>query len=59
MSPVGVKFHEVETLRDPFGKPVVALSGRAAEHARQLGLTEWAISLSHERDYAIAMVVAQ
>jgi holo-[acyl-carrier protein] synthase len=59
MSPAGVKFHEVETWRDPFGKPIVALSGRAAERAQQLGLTEWAISLSHERDYAIAMVVAQ
>ena len=59
MSPYGVKFHEVETLRDPFGKPLVALSGRAAERAQKLGLTEWAISLSHEREYAIAMVVAQ
>ncbi len=55
----GVKFHEVETLRDLRGKPVVVLSGRAAERAEELGLTEWAISLSHEREYAIAMVVAQ
>ena len=59
MSPFGVKFQEVETLRDPLGKPVVALSGRAAERAQQLGLKEWAISLSHEREYAIAFVVAQ
>ncbi len=55
----GVKFHDVETLRDARGKPVVILSGRAAERAQELGLTEWAISLSHEREYAIAMVVAQ
>ena len=59
MSPAGVKFHEVETLRDLLGKPVVVLNGRAAERAQQLSLTEWAISLSHERDYAIAFVVAQ
>jgi holo-[acyl-carrier protein] synthase len=59
MSPAGVKFHEVETLRDLLGKPVVVLNGRAAERAQQLGLTEWAISLSHEREYAIAFVVAQ
>jgi holo-[acyl-carrier protein] synthase len=59
MSPVGVKFHEIETLRDLRGKPVVALSGRAAARAQELGLTEWAISLSHEREYAIAFVVAQ
>jgi holo-[acyl-carrier protein] synthase len=59
MSPLGVKFQEVETLRDPLGKPIVVLSGRAAERAQQLGLKEWAISLSHEREYAIAFVVAQ
>jgi holo-[acyl-carrier protein] synthase len=59
MSPFGLKFHEVETLRDPLGKPVVALSGRAAARAQELGLTEWAISLSHDREYAIAFVVAQ
>ena len=59
MSPFGVRWHEVETLRDMLGKPVVALNGRAAERAQELGLTEWAISLSHEREYAIAMVIAQ
>jgi holo-[acyl-carrier protein] synthase len=59
MSPYGVKFHEVETLRDLLGKPVVVLSGRAAARAEELELTEWAISLSHEREYAIAFVVAQ
>jgi len=59
MSPFGVKFQEVETLRDLLGRPVVALSGRAAARAQELGLTEWAISLSHEREYAIAFVVAQ
>jgi holo-[acyl-carrier protein] synthase len=59
MSPFGVKWHEVETLRDRLGKPLVVLSGRAAERAQELGLTEWAISLSHEREYAIAFVVAQ
>lgn len=59
MSPLGVRFSEVETLRDLLGKPVVVLSGRAAARARELGLTEWAISLSHEREYAIASVVAR
>ncbi len=59
MSPFGVRWHEVETLRDMLGKPVVVLSGRAAERAHELGVTEWAVSLSHEREYAIAFVVAQ
>ena len=55
----GVGFLEVETLRDLRGKPVVVLSGRAAARAQELGLSEWAVSLSHEREYAIAFVVAQ
>ena len=55
----GVGFHEVETLRDIRGKPMVVLSGRAAARAQELNLKEWAISLSHEREYAIAFVVAQ
>jgi len=59
MSPWGVRFYEVETLRDLLGKPIVVLSGRAAARAQELGLTEWAISLSHEREYAIASVVAR
>ena len=59
MSPFGVRWHEVETLRDMLGKPIVVLSGRAAERAQELDITEWAVSLSHEREYAIAFVVAQ
>jgi holo-[acyl-carrier protein] synthase len=59
MSPLGVRWQEVETLRDRLGKPIVVLNGRAAERAQELGLVEWAVSLSHEREYAIAFVVAQ
>jgi len=55
----GIGFHDVETLRDLRGKPIVVLSGRAAARAHELGLKEWSISLSHEREYAIAFVVAQ
>ena len=54
----GVGWQEVEVLPDPLGKPVVRLTGRAQELADQQGLREWAISLSHGRDYAVAFVVA-
>jgi holo-[acyl-carrier protein] synthase len=43
---------------DALGKPEVMLHGRAADLARDLGLSRWAISLSHSREYAVAMVVA-
>jgi phosphopantetheinyl transferase (holo-ACP synthase) len=34
------------------------LHDRALRRAQAIGLTEFAISLSHSRDYAVAMVVA-
>lgn len=58
MSVHGIGWREVEVLPDPLGKPVVTLSGRAQELAEEQGLREWAISLSHGRDYAVAFVVA-
>ncbi len=58
LAPEGVEWHEVEVLGDWRGRPEVYLHGRAASRAAQLGLTRWAVSLSHEREYAIAFVVA-
>jgi len=55
----GINWRDVEIVGDPRGKPLVRLYGRAAERADELGLTEWAVSLSHTREYAIAFVVAQ
>jgi holo-[acyl-carrier protein] synthase len=59
ISPQGIGWHEVEILPDPLGRPVVFLSGRAQVLADELGLSEWAISLSHGRDHALAFVVAR
>jgi holo-[acyl-carrier protein] synthase len=55
----GIDWKDVEVIGDLRGKPLVRLYGRAAERAGELGLTEWAISLSHTREHAIAFVVAQ
>jgi len=54
----GIGFTDVEVLPDGNGKPHVHLNGAAAARANELGLTEWAVSLTHERDYAVAFVVA-
>ncbi len=48
----------MEILADPLGKPLVRLHGRALERAARIELKEFAVSLSHSRDYAVAMVVA-
>ncbi|HID88489.1 MAG TPA: holo-[acyl-carrier-protein] synthase [Anaerolineales bacterium] len=57
--PDGVGWRDVEILGDHRGRPEVYLHGQAAERAQELGLTEWAISLSHTREYAVAFVVAK
>jgi len=56
---VGVGWTEMEVLGDRRGKPQVTLYGRALVRAQELGLTEWAVSLSHTRDSAVAVVVAR
>ncbi|MFW6136032.1 MAG: holo-ACP synthase [Chloroflexota bacterium] len=55
----GIGWQEAEIVGDHRGKPVVRLHGRAAERAEELGLGEWAVSLSHTQEHAIAFVVAQ
>ncbi len=55
----GINWRDVEVIGDRRGKPLIRLYGRAAERASELGLTEWAISLSHTSEHAIAFVVAQ
>jgi holo-[acyl-carrier protein] synthase len=53
-----VKWTEIEVVNNSQGGPEVRLYGTAAQLAAQLGLTEWALSLSHTRENAIAFVVA-
>ncbi len=54
----GIFWTEMEVLPDSLGKPLVQLYGRAAARAEALGLTDFAVSLSHSREYAVASVVA-
>jgi holo-[acyl-carrier protein] synthase len=54
----GIDWKDAEIVGDVRGQPLVRLYGRAAERAAELSLTEWAVSLSHTREYAIAFVAA-
>ena len=54
----GIAWQEMEILGDQRGKPLVHLHGRARARAEELGLSEFAVSLSHSRDYAVAFVMA-
>ncbi|HEY9676602.1 MAG TPA: holo-ACP synthase [Drouetiella sp.] len=53
----GIYWKEVEVTRKPSGEPGILLHGRAAELAKKLGLTHFEVSLSHEREFAVAFVV--
>ena len=55
----GVRWKDIETLAHPSGKPLVNLYGSAKAKAENLGIKEIAVSLSHSREYAIAMVTAE
>jgi len=54
-----VMWREVETIHDSRGQPVVCLHGRSQSRAEEIGLKSLAISLSHSREYAIALVVGE
>ena len=54
----GVSFGAIQVLRNRYGVPYVELAGKADERARRIGASNIQISLSDERDYAIAYVIA-
>jgi holo-[acyl-carrier protein] synthase len=54
----GVAWCDIELVRAASGRPTLRLNGRAAEIAESLGVREWAVSISHEREQACAVVVA-
>lgn len=43
--------------RDESGTPKMQLFRSALARAQELGITDWSISLSHERGFAIAFVI--
>ncbi len=53
----GVYFKEIEILREPSGAPKMVLHKRAKLKAKEKGLENFEVSISHERDFAIAIVI--
>ena len=53
-----VHWQHIEILHLPTGQPVVNLHGNAKLVAEQKKLISWSVSISHDRDKAIAMAVA-
>jgi holo-[acyl-carrier protein] synthase len=55
----GVGWHEVEVVRAESGRPSLALTGRAAYLAAELGVVRWHLTLSHTSRVAEAIAVAE
>jgi holo-[acyl-carrier protein] synthase len=55
----GVSWKEIEVRRELGGRPTLHLSGRAQDRARELGIRRLSLSLTHSRDVALAVVVAE
>ena len=55
----GVAWLEIEVVREPGGRPTIAFHGRAGEIAARLGVHSAALSLTHNRDLAVASVVLE
>ena len=54
----GIGWRDIEVVRAEDGRPEVALSGLAADRAREMGITRFVVSLSHTHEAAIAVAVA-
>ena len=53
----GLGWKDIEVLSNSEGAPFVRLHGRAYDKAKEIGMSQFAISMSHSKHYAIAMVV--
>lgn len=55
----GMRWQDIEITRDSLGKPLTLLHGEAAAAAERAGILAIRISISHSRDYAVAVAVAE
>lgn len=55
----GITWHDLEVVRLPGQRPVLKLSGKAAEFASRMGCRRIHLSLSHTADHAIAYVILE
>ncbi|HEY9789488.1 MAG TPA: holo-ACP synthase [Candidatus Obscuribacterales bacterium] len=54
----GVDWKEIEITHEFTGEPGIRLHGRAAQVAERKGLQRWEVTVSHEKEFATATVLA-
>jgi holo-[acyl-carrier protein] synthase len=55
----GVTWREMEVGREPAGRPVLLLHGRAAEIGRALGVRNSSLSITHTGTQSMALVILE
>ncbi len=55
----GVRWRDIEVVRDRGRAPAIELHGTAMARAERIGLDHLALSLSHSEEFAIASVVGE
>jgi holo-[acyl-carrier protein] synthase len=55
----GVRWLEIEVVREPSGRPTIQFHGRAAQIAERLGVANAALSITHTASLAMASVVLE
>ncbi len=58
-APSSWSWHEIEVLVEASGAPYLELHGGMAEHAQSCGVVNTAVSLSHDGNQAIAIVIVE
>ena len=53
-----VTWKEIEILGDEQNAPILTLTGMAAQKAKERGLVNWSVSISHSQSHSVAFVVA-
>ena len=58
-APRGLQWHDVEVRRGEDGRPALAVAGTVAAAGAQQHIRHWHLSISHDADMAVAVVVAE
>ncbi|MCP4343292.1 MAG: holo-[acyl-carrier-protein] synthase [Desulfobulbaceae bacterium] len=53
----GIAWTDVETINDPAGKPIVKLHGVVAQLAKEMGVEQVSVSITHAADLAVASAI--
>lgn len=55
----GLRIRDIMVMRDHKGKPYVALNGSAKGYVERIGAKHIQTSISHEKDYSVAVVIVE